>query len=72
MKLPESWTWQELKHWLFLTSEEKRVISFVIAAFLLGSGTKCYRDARPPPVLKSEKNHPTVHHVRGDAFARPD
>jgi len=72
MKLPESWTWQELKHRLVLTSEEKRVISFVIAAFLLGSGTKCYRDARPPPVLKSEKNHPTVHHVRGDAFARPD
>jgi hypothetical protein len=72
MKLPESWKWAELKHRLVLTSEEKRVISFVIAAFLLGIGTKCYRDARPQPLLKNEKNHPTLHHVRDDALARPD
>jgi hypothetical protein len=72
MKLPESWRWAELKHRLVLTPEEKRVISFVIAAFLLGSGTKCHRDARPQPVLKSEKNHPTPHHVRNDGFVRPD
>jgi hypothetical protein len=58
LKLPDRWTWAELRHKLVLTPEEKRVISFVIAALLLGTATKCYRDARPhePPPL--EKKHP--------------
>jgi hypothetical protein len=32
-----------------LTSTEKRVIAFVLAAFVLGLVTKCYRDAHPSP-----------------------
>ncbi len=32
-----------------LTSTEKRVIVFVLAAFVLGLVTKCYRDAHPSP-----------------------
>ena len=34
-----------------LTAEEKRIIAFVVVAFVLGLGTKCYRDqnrARDP------------------------
>ncbi|HWY41677.1 MAG TPA: hypothetical protein VNX27_12875 [Chthoniobacterales bacterium] len=55
MKLPEDWTWAELRHRLVPTPEEKRVIIFVIAAFLLGVATKCYRDSHPkmpPPIDK--------------------
>jgi len=64
LKLPESWKWKELRHKLVLTAEEKRVISFVIAAFILGLGTKCYRDRHPEPPaqiqtkqLRSGKQH---------------
>ena len=32
-----------------LTSTEKRVIVFVLAAFVLGLATKCYRDAHSSP-----------------------
>jgi hypothetical protein len=34
---------------LLLTPTEKRVVVFVLAAFVLGLGTKCYRDAHPSP-----------------------
>jgi hypothetical protein len=34
-----------------LTSMEKRVVLFVVAAFVLGLVTKCYRDAHPSPPL---------------------
>ena len=53
MSLPRNWMWA--KHAFVLTSEEKRVISFVIAAFLLGAGTKCYRDTHPKTPIKIEK-----------------
>jgi hypothetical protein len=32
---------------LLLTPTEKRVVVFILAAFALGLGTKCYRDAHP-------------------------
>src|SRR5436309_14922039 len=32
-----------------LTSTETRVVAFVVAAFVLGLVTKCYRDAHPSP-----------------------
>ena len=32
-----------------LTSTETRVVVFVLAAFVLGLVTKCYRDAHPSP-----------------------
>ena len=32
-----------------LTSTEMRVIVFVLAAFVIGLVTKCYRDAHPSP-----------------------
>jgi hypothetical protein len=51
--LLERWTWGELRQRLVLTPEEKRVIGFILVAFLLGLGTKCYRDAHPhEPVRK--------------------
>jgi len=52
VKLPERWSWDDLRHRFVLTPEEKRVISFVVIAFLLGVGTKCYRDAHPQLVEK--------------------
>jgi hypothetical protein len=57
LKAPELWTWAELRHKFVLTPEEKRVIGFVIAAFLLGLVTKCYRDSRPLTPAKIEKKH---------------
>jgi hypothetical protein len=47
-----------LRHRFVLTAEEKRVITFVIAAFLLGLATKCYRDAHPRLPVSIEKKHP--------------
>jgi MoxR-like ATPase len=60
------------KHWRFqvdrlrqrflLTSKEKRMAAFVLAAVILGLGTKCYRDAHPsPPQPQSKRTyHSTV------------
>jgi hypothetical protein len=56
----DSESYRELKtHWrlkfdrvrqrFVLTPAEKRVVLFVVAAFMLGLGTKWYRDARPSP-----------------------
>jgi len=36
---------KETRQRFVLTREEKRVVGFVLAAFVLGFGTKCYRDA---------------------------
>ena len=57
MRLSGRWNWDEWRQRLVLTSEEKRVISFVIAAFLLGLGTKCYRDSHPPKPTMIDKKH---------------
>jgi len=35
-----------------LTSEEKKTIAFVLIAFVLGLGTKYYRDHHPVPAPK--------------------
>jgi hypothetical protein len=59
MTLPDNWTWAELRHRIVLTPEEKRVVSFVIAAFLLGAGTKCYRAAHPRPLPLIDNKHPS-------------
>jgi hypothetical protein len=58
LKFYERWNWDELRHKLVLTPEEKRVITFVIAALLLGLVTKYYRDAHPRPPVQMEKKHP--------------
>jgi hypothetical protein len=57
LKLPERWQWDELRHKLVLTPEEKRVILFVVAALVLGLGTKCCRDTHPRPPVQMEKKH---------------
>jgi hypothetical protein len=38
---------EEARQRFVLTRQEKRVVIFVLAAFILGLGTKCYRDAHP-------------------------
>jgi len=37
-----------------LTPEEKRIVCFVLIAFVLGLATKYYRMAHPPASLKTE------------------
>ncbi len=56
--MSERWNWEELRHKLVLTPEEKRVISFVVAAFILGLGTKCYRDTHPQLPVQMKEKHP--------------
>jgi hypothetical protein len=50
--------WYELRQKLVLTPEEKRVIVFVIAALVLGLGTKCYRDKHPQPASHADPKYP--------------
>jgi len=38
-----------------LTKQEKRVIAFVVTAFVLGLVVKCYRDQHPVPPLAPVK-----------------
>jgi hypothetical protein len=44
-----------LRQRFLLTSAEKRVVIFVIAAFLLGLGTKYYRDTHSSPSPATQK-----------------
>jgi len=55
LKVPDRWQWEELRHKFVLTPEEKRVITFVIAAFVLGLATRCYRDTHPQPPAQIDK-----------------
>ena len=61
MKFFERWKWDELRHKLVLTREEKRVVSFIVAAFLLGLCTKCYRDTHPQLPVPNDTKHPHSH-----------
>jgi len=60
VKSSDRWRWEELRHRFVLTSEEKRVIAFIIVALLLGVATKCYRDTHPQPI---EKRSPAIRKV---------
>ena len=70
MKMPDRNTWAEMRHRFVLTSEEKRVIVFVVAAFLLGVATKCSREVHPRTPVKIEKTHQGSRHARGGAVPR--
>jgi len=43
-----------------LTPEEKRVLAFVLVAFVLGLGAKHYRDTHPEAPPSIDKKHPHV------------
>jgi hypothetical protein len=58
LKFPARWKFGELKQRLVLTSEEKRVIAFILAAFVLGLAAKHYRDTHPQPPTAIDKKHP--------------
>ncbi len=64
MKRYDCFGLSELRDRVVLTPEEKRVVTFIIAAFLLGVSTKCYRDARPATSIRIEKKHSTYRHAR--------
>jgi len=58
LKFPARWKFNELKQRLVLTREEKRVIAFILAAFVLGLAAKHYRDTHPQPAPYIDKKHP--------------
>jgi len=58
LKFPARWRFDELKQRLVLTREEKRVIVFILAAFVLGLVAKHYRATHPRPVPYLDKKHP--------------
>jgi hypothetical protein len=49
-----------LKERSILTPEEKRVLCFVLMAFLLGVTVKHYRDAHRETSLPANANHPSA------------
>jgi hypothetical protein len=57
LKLRWLWNWSELRQKLVLTPEEKRVIIFILTAFLLGLMTKCYRDKHRPPIASADAKY---------------
>lgn len=56
LKTSRRFRFAELRQKLVLTPREKRVVIFIIAAFLLGLGTKYYRDTHPLPVPPAKKS----------------
>jgi hypothetical protein len=59
-ELKDGWRFkfEQVRQRFRLTPTEKRVAVFVLAAFLLGLVTKCYRDAHPSPAaIESNANH---------------
>jgi hypothetical protein len=57
-----------------LTPMEKRVAVFVLAAFVLGLTTKCYRDARssPPPAARKMEEANSIRTTKAKrAFPKP-
>jgi hypothetical protein len=70
LKIPEAWA--ELRHKFVLTPEEKRVISFLIAAVLLGLGTKCYRDTHRQTPVKIEKKRSISRAARYERSGKRD
>jgi hypothetical protein len=59
LKLRWPWRWSELRQKLVLTPEEKRVIIFILTAFVLGLATKCYRDKHPHVVTPADSRQRT-------------
>src|SRR5205814_3248982 len=57
-----SWRFKfnEVRQRFRLTPTEKRVAVFVLAAFVLGLGTKCYRDTHPQQAVLINKDHAPV------------
>jgi len=47
----------ELVHRFVLTPEEKWVLIFILAAFVLGLTTKQYRDTHPPAITSQKVAH---------------
>jgi hypothetical protein len=47
----------ELVHRFVLTPEEKRVLIFILAAFVLGLATKQYRATHPPAIALQKVAH---------------
>jgi hypothetical protein len=53
---------EALRDRLVLTPKERRVIAFVVTAFLLGLCAKCYRENHPQKPPQMDKKHPGKKH----------
>jgi hypothetical protein len=54
-----------------LTPEEKRVLAFVLVAFVLGLGAKHYRDTHPQAPPSTDKKHPWRTHATTTPSSSP-
>ena len=54
-----------------LTPEEKRVLVFVLVAFVLGLGAKHYRDTHPQAPPSIDKKYPWRTHATTTPFSSP-
>jgi hypothetical protein len=54
-----------------LTPEEKRVLAFVLVAFVLGLGAKHYRDTHPQAPPSIDKKHPWRMHATTTPSSSP-
>src|SRR5205807_3512770 len=61
-ELKDGWRFkfEQVRQRFRLTPTEKRVAVFVLAAFLLGLATKCYRDAHPSPAPVQNRARTTM------------
>jgi hypothetical protein len=57
LKTRRRFKFNQARQKFILTPAEKRVVIFVLTAFLLGLGTKCYRESRPEAPSKIDKKH---------------
>jgi hypothetical protein len=57
LKKVRRFRFDEVRQRFRLTPTEKRVAAFVLAAFVLGLATKCYRDTHPQQAVLINKDH---------------
>jgi hypothetical protein len=60
LKKPLRFRFDEVRQRFRLTPTEKRVAVFVLAAFVLGLATKCYRDTQSQQAALTNRNHAHV------------
>ena len=60
LKKVRHFRFDEVRQRFRLTPTEKGVVLFVLAAFVLGLATKCYRDTHPQQAVLINKDHARV------------
>lgn len=74
LKTPRRFIFAELKEKFVLTRKEKKVVIFILCAFVLGLGTKHYRDINPvrAPSLTEKRPQKATTKKAAHSKAPPD